>query len=276
MAATPGPRSFRKKPRTVLDDSTLTHPIFTDGSLDQIPDLHRAAELIEAVAPLPSFITFSEPLPEHTLNYCTETGTFTIDGDTAVYATAEQAYDAVAGGSVHFGPGMDDPAVGNLVACMLILPPSASGSSGRTLIGHGGATERDLAVVNWHAFLMLAQNWLAEQDNWLHAYNFIQGHPAFWYRPQPTQMPHQWDTDAASTALWMCPAYGADGRITVLMEAGPAVGLDRMVHRHDVRLDVREPTVEAAYLAIAKLIHHHYSLDGTERPAGHALQAEAA
>lgn len=112
----------------------------------------------------------------------------------------------------------------------------------------------------YFGFLKGAKSWLADQDNFVKAYYFTKGHPAFWYRPQHEKRPFDWETEYGHHGLSLYVSNEGVG-----IEHGQSVPPTHSHHYHDHYMDVFEPTFELAHIAFAKKVHLHFHLDGTER-----------
>jgi hypothetical protein len=141
---------------------------------------------------------------------------------------------------------------------MLFTKQGSRPGFGRILIASDQSHSLEFAT--YLNYLKTAKAWLADQDNFVNAYYFTKGHPAFWYRPQPEKRPYEWETEHGHYGLSLYVSHDGVG-----IEHGQSVPPQHSYHYHDHYMDVFEPTFELAHIAFAKKVHLHFHLDGTER-----------
>lgn len=134
----------------------------------------------------------------------------------------------------------------------------------RLLISHTSADSEYLAKAGYLGFLNTAEAYLGNPDDFLLSWEFINHHPAFWYRWNENHE-HAWTTDNGVSKMWIQPTLNDEGNLVFMMEAGAAVPPARTTHYHDFRLDVWAPTYENGIIQTAALVHKFFHLDGSER-----------
>lgn len=130
----------------------------------------------------------------------------------------------------------------------------------------GPVDTRALDFAHFYQWLKEARHWIENQDDFMSAYGFLTGHPAFWKCPRPETHPNEWSTDEGVSTIWSYPSYRKDGSIVMMMETGSMVPPARKHRYHDLRLDTYEGTYELGIIATAKKVHQFFDLDGSERP----------
>jgi len=130
----------------------------------------------------------------------------------------------------------------------------------------GPVDTRALDFAHFYQWLKEARAWIENQDDFMAAYGFLEGHPAFWKRSRPEEYPNQWSTDEGVSTIWSSPSYRKDGSIVMMMETGSMVAPERTRRYHDLRLDTYEDTYEKGIVATAKKVHKFFDLDGSARP----------
>jgi hypothetical protein len=130
----------------------------------------------------------------------------------------------------------------------------------------GPVDTRGLDFAHFYHWLKEARHWIENPDDFMAAYGFLEGHPAFWKRPRPETHPNEWTTDDGVSTIWSSPTRREDGSIVMMMETGSMVPPERKHRYHDLRLDTYEDTYEKGIIATAKLVHKFNDLDGSERP----------
>jgi len=107
------------------------------------------------------------------------------------------------------------------------------------------------------------QNYKEEPTNFVDAYQFINYHPAFWWRDS-VDPDAQWHTDNYASRVWT-EALGSADDYQWALEAGRSVEGDHTHHYHDLRLDVYGIPLETAYIKLAAIVIQVFEDDGTER-----------
>lgn len=130
----------------------------------------------------------------------------------------------------------------------------------------GPVDHHGLDFAHYYQWLKEARHWIENQDDFMAAYGFLSGHPAFWKRSRPEEYPNQWSTDEGVSTIWSYPQRRKDGSIVMMMETGSMVAPERRTRYHDLRLDTYEDTYERGIVATAKKVHQFFELDGSERP----------
>lgn len=108
-----------------------------------------------------------------------------------------------------------------------------------------------------------AQNYKEDPTNFVDAYQFIQSHPAFWWRDE-VDPNAEWHTNNYTNRVWT-EALGASDAYQWALEAGRSVEGDHTHHYHDLRLDVYGIPLENAYIKLAAIVIQVFKDDGTER-----------
>jgi hypothetical protein len=252
----------------MLNDDILNHAIFNqDGLPDDESSFHNIETILaDAGVTYPAKVTWEDPKPVVTIKYNKEYGVFTADGMRERWDSIITAYDSLDkrnvdiefDESIRESPEVDDD------SGLTMLGIKQKGTNfHRGLIGR--VDSRPLDFNTYYSFLLVAKAWIADQDNWVLAYNFIQLHPVFWSCPRPEQYPHQWDFDSGHGSLWVAVSTNKDGPV-VMMEHGSSVPPRHNHHYHDFRLDVWAPSFENGYVQMAQKVHKFFTLDGEERP----------
>lgn len=245
----------------MIDDKILEHPIF-DRKFETEEEFNTIEQtLAEAGIFMPEKFTWEPVKKVRTISYdaerkvfFTETGKTNEDIEELYESIRKKDRDVIFDDSVFQVEGIKRGVLGG--ADIKIR------RGWRMLFEHH--SPRPLAFHNYFSFLRLSKKWLANQDDWVAAYNFIQFHPMFWHVPNFEKYPYNWNTENGHNDIWVCVAHNDDGPV-VMLEGGRSVEPHHNHHYHDHFLDVYGKNFEDAYIQFAKKIHEYHYLDGTER-----------
>lgn len=244
---------------------------FLKNKNDDDYDYYGAKQIIIDTAPLPDFYTFDEPTPVYSLDIQSlDEGKFQFvifDADKnqlgEVYSSIKEAYyyilktlngDVVFTGDVKAFTGEDNP-------LFISSPVDGEEDFSEMFISHTDADSIYFAKSNYLGWLELAVEYEKDPGNFVLAYHYAKGHPAFWTRNGKDS--NDWVTDRD---LYTIVHQGEKGEVTVGFEDGQAVPPERVMHYHDIRLDSWGSTFEEAYIDLANKIYTYFEVDGTERP----------
>lgn len=249
----------------MIDDSVLDHPLFSEEmeTEEQFHSMGKA--LAEAGAPFPDKVTFEPEKTVRTISYDAEKRVFRAEGFISDWPKIEDLYARIheADEDVEFDNSvLEAPGITGAGGMIFVKTPGNKNS--RVLVGK--VDDRSLEHNRYFHFLKLTKEWLIDTSNWVLAYQFIEYHPAFWYRVQPDRFDHRWDLESGHKSLWVCVTTNDDGDPVVMMEHGCSIAPEHANHYHDLRLDVWAPNFEDAYVQMAQKIHKFFALDGEERP----------
>lgn len=212
---------------------------------------------------------FLAELPEHTptTTIFFKDGLFRFSTEKTTFSTIIEAYDY--GRSLENIDVILDPSVNNhggrLRAGMFFGVKTKNSKFTRLLMSH---TTHDTLQMLKYEYATWVQDthptWLKNQNDWVEAYNWLQKHPAFWYR-NTKEKTFDWGQSEGLKTAWVYPYRDQKKKIHVLMEHGAHVEPEYKSHYHDMRLDVRAKTVEKAYILLAKKVNKFFNPDGTER-----------
>lgn len=118
------------------------------------------------------------------------------------------------------------------------------------------STKRD-----YRKYLESIEEYRKDPKNFLKAYYFVSGHPAFWTKEVRGDYIY-WEKHRD---FWMRPMKRDNGEVLILMEAGQAVPPLRNEHYHDLELDVYSDTYENAIIEMAALVDNYFHYDGTHK-----------
>ena len=251
----------------MIDDSVLDHPLFSEEMETEEQYNTMGKRLAEAGTPFPAKVTFEEPKTVRTIRYYAEKQVFRAEGFISDWPKIEDLYKWIheADEDVEFDPSvLEAPGVRGVMGLDLVSVKIPDSRNSRVLISK--VDHQSLKHNRYFQFLVLAKRWLEDTSNWMLAYQFIQYHPAFWYRVQPERFDHEWDLEGGHKGLWVCVTSNYDGDPVVMLEHGQSVPPTHSHHYHDLRLDVWAPTFEDAYVQMAQKVHKFFALDGEERP----------
>jgi hypothetical protein len=241
----------------------MREEMFSPKPLD-FPFEETEARLKAVGIEMPEFRTFDEVDPTSFLKYSEEDKVFYSDETTLesekpydIYKELkENGFDVI----VHQSA-LDSGQIGGREGMWSV--ESERKGFRTTMIGP--VDTRALDFAHFYQWLKEAREWIENQDDFMAAYGFLQGHPAFWKRSRPEEYPNQWSTDEGVSTIWSYPSYRKDGSIVMMMETGSMVSPERSRRYHDLRLDTYEDTYEKGIIATAKKVHKFFELDGSER-----------
>lgn len=118
---------------------------------------------------------------------------------------------------------------------------------------------------SYKAFLDLNEEYLANPNDWVTAYNWLSQHPAFWTR-RDVESTFHWVTDNGLGSAWTRVGRNNEGKTVIMFEHGAHTTPDYTQHYHDVWMDCYEETFEQTYVKFAELVNKFFHTDGTERP----------
>lgn len=103
--------------------------------------------------------------------------------------------------------------------------------------------------------------------NFKNAYQYIQHHPAFWWR-NDSSSDSRWNTDCYTDQIWAetISNDSNEQKYSWALEAGRAVEEGFTHHYHDLRLDVYGDSIEEAYVKLAFMVSQAFEDDGTDKP----------
>ncbi len=213
---------------------------------------------------LPTWMTF--PVPTTPVYTVKQTGkTFIIVETKEKFNDITTAYDHVQNnlkGDVVFEDLAKDDA--NPYTGIYFVPPAEGANSSRMLISH---TDRDsLALIKYHyyEFLKLDARYHENVEDWVKAYSWLQGHPAFYHRRE--EFMNDWIMDNGLKGMWVDVERDRKGNSIVSLEHGEWLNEDRTGGPcHNFKLDSYGSTFEEAYIALAKNVDTHFDVDGNSR-----------
>jgi hypothetical protein len=250
----------------MLNDDILNHPILdhefeTSEEFDNIEKI-----LIEAGITMPEKFTW-EPIKETaTIHYDSLEGKFYSDEIGEYHEDITYVYDAIRqlgketlfDESVFEAEGLKRGVLGGVDFRVR--------GGWRMMFQHNPS--RSLEYSNYLSFLKNAKYWLANQEDWVAAYQFIEHHPAFWNLRRPDKYPYEWDTEGGHRTLWVFATKNDKGEPVVMIEGGSSVAPNHDHHYHDYRMDVWGKNFEDAYIQFAQNLHKYFSVDGIDRGLG--------
>jgi hypothetical protein len=136
------------------------------------------------------------------------------------------------------------------------------------------STEDDhLRILQYHynGWRESAPEYLANPNDFLMAYYFLDSHPCFWTRQLTNsgevRDPFGWKMSGHAMDLWSMPEFSETNPtgVTFMMEAGAHIAPAYTSHFHDLRMDVYAESYEAAIIKTAALVHKFFDLEGNER-----------
>lgn len=247
-----------------IEEIIMREEMFSPKPLD-FPFEESEARLKAVGIEMPEFRTFDEPDPTSFLKYAEDDKVFYSDETNfesekpyEVYRKLKElGFDVI----VHQSA-LDSGQIGGRDGMWSV----ESERKGFVTAMFGPVDTRALDFAHYYGWLKEVRNWIENQDDFMSAYFFLQGHPAFWKRPRPEEYPNEWSTDEGVSTIWSFPTRRDDGSICMMMETGSMVPPERKNRYHDLRLDTYEDTYEKGIIATAKVVHKFFDLDGSERP----------
>lgn len=141
----------------------------------------------------------------------------------------------------------------------------------RVLISSTENDHLNILRYNYDQWQNSAPQYLANPDDFLMAYYFLDGHPCFWTRELTSQGEHRdpfsWKMSGHAMNLWSMPQLSKENStgVTFMMEAGSHIAPAYTSKYHDLRLDVYGNSYEDAIIKTAALVHKFFDLEGNER-----------
>lgn len=247
-----------------IEEIIMREEMFSPKPLD-FPFEETEVRLKAVGIEMPEFRTFDEPDPTSFLKYSEEDKVFYSDESTL---ESEQPYDIYHDlkkkgfDVIIHQSALDTGQIDGRDGMWFV----DSGRKGFHTAMIGPVDTRALDFAHFYHWLKEARAWIEDQDDFMKAYGFLEGHPAFWKRPRPEVYPNEWSTDEGVSTIWSSPTRRGDGSIVMMMETGSMVPPQRERRYHDLRLDTYEDTYEKGIIATAKVVHKFFDLDGSERP----------
>jgi hypothetical protein len=136
-------------------------------------------------------------------------------------------------------------------------------TSVRGLIGRTQADHLWLDKSRYSYYLRDTDEYRADPENWVKAYNWLEAHPMFWINTDPTYY-LGWQKENGLSDLWTSVGTHANGEPYVMLEGGPHTD-DFSQRSLDHRLDAVGATFEEAYIKFAKNVDKYYDKSGEER-----------
>lgn len=247
-----------------IEEIVMREEMFSPKPLD-FPFEETEARLKAVGIEMPEFRTFDEPDPTSFLKYSEEDKVFYSDESLVesenpydIYKDLKKkGFDVI----VHQSA-LDTGQIGGREGMWSVK----SEREGFVIAMIGPVDTRSLDFAHYYTWLQEARYWIENKDDFLAAYHFLAGHPAFWKRPRPDDYPNEWSTDGGVSTIWSYPQRRENGSICMMMETGSMMPPMRNHRYHDLRLDTYEDTYELGIIATAKKVHKFFDLDGSERP----------
>lgn len=247
-----------------MEDSILENNLFSiNKTEDETNEFYHSIVklMLAAGAPLPSFYALEPQKIHHVVSW--DGKVFTATGLKGEYVNIKDMYDVLEklNGDSDF---IFDESVGNA--------PGVSSMGEMVFVDNknqdillGYLNPDTNAYFSYYRFLSLAKEWLDNQENAMLAYNFINLHPAFWYRDTNERYQYDWITTGGQKTMDIWVSDDDKGRMVVSLEHGEAVNPERNYHAHNSRLDIYAYSFEDAYIKMAKAVHRLFDLSGNMR-----------
>lgn len=216
---------------------------------------------------LPAWFSAELPEPEPTVTITYKNKLFHLSTETTSFTTIIAAYDyarSLDNTGIIFDPSINKHG-GKLSGEMFFCAREANTSTSRLLMAQ--TTQSRLQMLKYEYAVWTKEThptWLKNQNDWVEAYNWLQHHPAFWYRNTEDKT-FNWGMDEGLKSVWQFAYRDKKKNSYVGMEHGTHVEPEYKYHYHDVRLDVTAKTFEKAYILLAKKVNKFFNPDGTER-----------
>lgn len=222
---------------------------------------------------MPSFFTFPERTPVYKVNVEVAAGgvhiVTVVDPEGipvgGTFASLEAGYDYVQQelhGDVEF-TGDVAKAIGKENTMLMTVPSTHNGRTyTRMLISHTDRDSEYLQKNDYLGFLRTTLEYEKNPNDFYTAWLWLDAHPAFWFRDKKDST--DWVTHTISKVEVML-TKDDKGNTVVMLEHGAAVEPERVMHYHDLRLDVYAPTYEAAIIQLAGLVHKFFNYDGSRK-----------
>lgn len=173
-----------------------------------------------------------------------------------------EAYDSIYGSDVEI---IIDRSVDHVVVAGndVTVTKEAFGRGNRILFTQSFKNSLSILKSNYKTWVEETHPaWLADPNDWVKSYQWLQDHPVFWTRKNGEKTA-RWDTQNGVTSLYTVVGK-QEGKTLVMFEHGPHYG-DFSHHAHDTRTESYEETFEEAYVSLARKFHQYYHSDGTDR-----------
>lgn len=256
----------------MIEDSILQNPLFDDIHEDEAGFYDSVEQrLAEIGVPYPEFVEFQKPAERRAIFWHADTKEYTAEGTDGLEYSWESlsnayreleamGFDADFDESVFSSPEVSS----NLKSDMIFMKPRREGDPSAELL-IGPVNTRRIDFYGYYSFLRTAKAYLEEPSDFLRAYYFLNGHPAFWTRPNPEKFPFEWSTSTGNSLISMYPSSDQEGNVVISLEHGASYPPERKTRYHDTRLDTFAPTYEEAIVALAEKTHRYFHLDGAKR-----------
>lgn len=191
-----------------------------------------------------------------------ELGNVTDEGFTNI----EEAYDFLDSHKHSFEITIDDS----------VFTEGMSTIGGMVLLEEEDNTHRALFTQSFNLHLQLLKsdyqrwldkthpNWLADSEDWVKAYTWLETHPVFWTRMVPEKSIY-WNTDYGFSNVRNTVSLNENGDPVVRIQHGPHDGPEFIKCSLDPQLDVSGSSFEQCYVKLAKLVHKYYEETGAPR-----------
>lgn len=222
---------------------------------------------------MPEFFTFPERTPVYDVNVEVAAGGVHIitvvdaDGNPVggTFASLEAGYDYVKNelqGDVQFTGDVEE-AFGKENTMLMTVPSVHNGRTyTRMLISHTDRDSEYLQKNDYLGFLRTNLEYEKNPNDFYTAWLWLDSHPAFWFRDKKDST--DWVTRSISKVEVML-TKDDNGNTVVMLEHGAAVKPERVMHYHDLRLDVYAATYEEAIVKLAALVNKFFNYDGSEK-----------
>jgi len=117
---------------------------------------------------------------------------------------------------------------------------------------------------SYYISLQAIERFLANPNDYLLAWDFINKHPAFWLNNNIERFPYHWETDNGTKQISQY-VYSHEGETVIRLEIGGHIEPEYKHTYGDYRLHPRGKTHEEALLNLAKRVHFVFNEDGTDR-----------
>lgn len=139
------------------------------------------------------------------------------------------------------------------------------GTNRLLLVNYDDEVRRNHLVEDYQEFLIKDAAWRTDPDDFYACYDWLSSHPAFWSGHESREGEISWETGFGLGHDGPNVYKGDDGRVRVLLEAGPYMGETRDQHSIDSRLVTVADTYEEAIIDLAKKVDEFYDITGSER-----------
>lgn len=241
-------------------------------------DYEAAKELIINEGPMPEFFAYSPLKPLYYINVDSSgpTNTITVSDskvpvDGKSFESLAEAYDfvkdtlvgrVVFAGDIKAITGEDD-------THFVTAPSPRAPQNFKVLLLADDEldTSKYLSKKSYLFFLLTASKYLENPKDFVLAYHFVNGHPAFWSRYNGTST--DWNLENNGFISMDVINDHKTGKPLVMLEHGAAVPPERTHHYHDLRLDSYGETYEAAIIDLAAKVNANFDLEGNDYELNH-------